>query len=199
MNEKNERPQVLLIGDSIRMGYCETVKNELDDCADVLYPKENCRNSQNVLISLGAWAADCSPDNTAVVQFNCGHWDAAHWDGEAEPLTSLDEYRRNMERIISRLRTYFPKAKLIAATTTPMNPSGILGANPRTTDEIKRYNEALVSAAETNGVYVNDLFQISESWDESYYQDYCHFVESAYAVLGKTTAAIIRKLLNGAV
>ena len=30
--------QVLLIGDSIRMGYCEAVKEALNDCAEVIFP-----------------------------------------------------------------------------------------------------------------------------------------------------------------
>lgn len=196
MNDETGRPQVLLIGDSIRMGYCAFVKEELSGCAEVLYPKENCRNTQHVLISLNAWTALCTPEKTAAVQFNCGHWDAAHWDGDAEPLTSLGEYGRNTERIIARLRACFPNAKLIAATTTPMNPSGGACANPRTTDEIRRYNEALVTAAEKNGVYVNDLFGIAGGWDGSRYLDYCHFQEPAYAELGKATAEFIRTIIK---
>ena len=35
--------QLLLIGDSIRMGYCETVKTLLADDYEVIFPKENCR------------------------------------------------------------------------------------------------------------------------------------------------------------
>ena len=35
--------KIVLIGDSIRMGYCEYVKNSLRDVAEVYYPPENCR------------------------------------------------------------------------------------------------------------------------------------------------------------
>ncbi len=192
----NEKPQILLIGDSIRMGYCEFVKEELGDFADVRYPAENCRNTQHVLISLGAWAKLCSPEETAAVQFNCGHWDVAHWDNEAYPLTSPDEYERNTERIITRLRGYFPKAVLIAATTTPMNPAGAACPCPRTNDEIRQYNDALTAAAKKHGVCVNDLFGMAEDWDSACYRDYCHFQEASYRALGKATAAFIRKALD---
>ena len=42
--------QVFLIGDSIREGYCEKVKEALRDRAEVIYPGENCRTSQYIVI-----------------------------------------------------------------------------------------------------------------------------------------------------
>lgn len=42
-----ERPNIFLIGDSIRLGYCETVKKELADIAEVFYVMDNCRKPQN--------------------------------------------------------------------------------------------------------------------------------------------------------
>ena len=196
MKAKIENPQILLIGDSIRMGYCAIVKAELEGVADVRYPDGNGCNTQHVLISLGSWAKLCSPEETAAVQFNCGHWDVAHWDSEAEPLTSLGEYEHNMERIITRLRGYFPKAVLIAATTTPMNPSYPPCSCPRTNEEIRQYNAALIRAAEKYGVRVNDLFGVAEDWDSSCYRDYCHFQEPSYLALGKATAEFLRKVLD---
>lgn len=39
--EKNAK--VFLIGDSIRMGYCDIVKEQLSDIAEVIYPRLLCR------------------------------------------------------------------------------------------------------------------------------------------------------------
>ena len=40
---------VLLIGDSIRMGYDKSVKNSLKSKANVYFPEENCRFASYVL------------------------------------------------------------------------------------------------------------------------------------------------------
>ena len=41
--------KIVLIGDSIRMGYDKYVKEALDGVADVYYPGENCRFAQYTL------------------------------------------------------------------------------------------------------------------------------------------------------
>lgn len=40
-----EKPNIFLLGDSIRQGYCETVRKELVDIAEVFYVSDNCRNT----------------------------------------------------------------------------------------------------------------------------------------------------------
>jgi len=63
--------RVVLIGDSIRMGYERTVGEELSGVAEVLSPKENVRNSRTVLAHIEEWALVhdpecCSPQLWAV-------------------------------------------------------------------------------------------------------------------------------------
>ena len=91
----SEQNTVFLIGDSIRIRYCEYVKKELEDTAQVVYPVENCRFTQYVITNIYDWAASCNPDSVAVVHFNCGHWDIAHWRGEAESLNDIPTYKKN--------------------------------------------------------------------------------------------------------
>ena len=55
------KKNVFLIGDSLRMGYCETVKTDLSDVANVFYPAENCRNSQYIITCLRTWSTLCDP------------------------------------------------------------------------------------------------------------------------------------------
>lgn len=193
--EQTEKPVVFLIGDSIRMGYCETVKQELADAAEVVYPEENCRYSQYIITSLRTWSGLCDPDRVKVVQFNCGHWDAAHWDGEEIALNTPEMYQQNIRRIIARLRSMYPNAKIVFATTTPMNPNGENSVNSRTTEEIIRYNEVAVKAVGDCGVKVNDLFAITEDWEASCYEDYCHYTPEFSAVLGRHVAAFLRNEL----
>lgn len=191
--EQTEKPVVFLIGDSIRRGYCETVKNELLDVAEVIYPEENCRFSQYIITSLRAWSGLCNPERVRLVQFNCGHWDVAHWDGEEISLNTVETYQENIRRIIARLRIMYPLAKIVFATTTPMNPDGSIGVNPRTTQEIIRYNKAAAETCAECGVQVNDLFAYTEKWDSSCFRDYCHLTPEHFAVLGRHVAACLRK------
>ncbi len=41
--------KVVLIGDSVRLGYDKYVKDALKGSAEVLYPQENCRFAEYVL------------------------------------------------------------------------------------------------------------------------------------------------------
>lgn len=190
------KSSILLIGDSIRMGYCKTVRDQLSDVANVFYPAENCRNTQNVITRLNAWSKEFPADEIGVVQFNCGHWDIAHWKGDEESLTSPEEYQRNLQKIIRLLRRLFPKAKLVFATTTVMNPSGIVGVNPRNNDEIERYNRIAVNVAKESEIAVNDLYAITKPYTKEMFRDYCHLTEPAFEELGKAVAGFLRQLIE---
>ncbi len=184
--EVSSRPEILLLGDSIRLLYCEKVEKDLKDRFDVRYPKWNTGNTQTLINSLAKLRGLAS--RPKVVQFNCGHWDASHWDGDEEPLTSLEEYAKNIRLIIVRLKKYYPNAKIVFATTTPMNPDGSMGRNRRTTAELRRYNDAAVRVARAEGVQINDLFALTESWPTAEYADYCHFTAEAAERLGSVVA-----------
>ncbi len=187
-------PTVFLIGDSIRLGYCETVKSELCDIANVVFPKENCQFTQHVLVCLEDWAAICDTDKVALVQFNCGHWDVAHWFGEEESLNSVEVYVANLKRIIKKIKRTFPNAKIVFATTSTMNPNGSIGRNPRTNEEICRYNEAAVAACKDEA-YINDIYAITKEYGSEMYADYCHLTTEGFKLLGKEVAKFIRNLI----
>lgn len=189
------KPSILLIGDSIRMGYCKTVRAQLADVANVFYPAENCRNTQNVITRLNAWSKEIPADEIGLIQFNCGHWDIAHWNGDEETLTAPEEYRRNIQMIIRLLRKFFPKAKLVFATTTTMNPLGIVGVNPRSNEEIERYNRIAVEVATDAGIMVNDLYAITKTYTADMFRDYCHLTEPACEKLGKAVAEFLQQTL----
>lgn len=187
--------QILLIGDSLRLGYCEIVKKELEDCAEVLFPADNCRSSHHIIVSLGDWVHMCRPEDVVAVHFNCGQWDVAHFGGDDTSLTSLETYGSNLRKIIRRLKGYFPNAKLYFATTTPMNPVHSETLNYRTTEEICRYNRVAREVAAEYGVEVNDIFSIVEPWGENMFADYAHLTEEGYLHVGKATADFLRSRL----
>ncbi len=183
----SDKKNIFLIGDSIRQGYCEAVKNELENEAAVFYVSDNCRSTQYVIFSLkGWWNMFDNPDAVDIVHFNCGHWDVARFSGTEFSLTSEDEYRKNLHMIVFLLRKFFKNAKLIFATTTPMNPADTTGGgtNPRTTEQIKKYNEIALDVMSKENVAVNDLFSFTCDFDGSYFADACHFTADASKTIG---------------
>src|SRR5437899_9672601 len=66
---KPELPRVLLLGDSIRLGYAPLVAKKLAGKAEVIGPKENGGDTANTLKLLDQWLADGKP---LIVHFNCG-------------------------------------------------------------------------------------------------------------------------------
>ena len=190
------KKNVFLIGDSIRLGYCNTTREALADIAEVFYVSDNCRNTQYVITNLHAWS-NMFNDRTLVdvVQFNCGHWDVAYWYGGKLPLTSEEEYGRNLQIIIDLIAELFPNAKVVFATTTTMNPNGKMGINYRTNDDIARYNDIAKSIAIKNNIEINDLFAITKKWDSLHYSDYCHFTTEANMILGKSVAKALELYL----
>ena len=192
-----DKHNVFLIGDSIREGYCDGVKKELADIANVFYINENNRNTQYVISRLKKYSTKFqNPELVDLVHFNCGHWDVAHWNGVELSLTSIDEYARNIEIIITMLKNLFPHAAIMFATTTPMNPNGIIGLNVRTNEEITMYNSVAERVCKKKGVLLNDLYEYAENWSTDFFEDYCHFTESSNRILGKEIADRLRKVLG---
>lgn len=185
-------PNIFLIGDSIRKGYCKTVKAELEDKAEVFFVDDNCRSTQYVIFSIRKWAHMFSdPGKVNIVHFNCGHWDIAHFSGCAECLTGESEYEKNIGKIIYLIRTLFPNAKIIFATTTPMNPNGKVGVNPRSNAEVERYNEIAAAVCRAEGVEIDDIHAFTRDWGEEYFKDYCHLTPEAFAEVGREVARLL--------
>lgn len=188
---------VFLIGDSIRMGFQPYLQRALEGQATLVAPEENCRYTQYTYTSLAGWkelVAD--PAAVRLVYWNNGHWDAAHWDGDPQPLNTEPEYAAMLVRIYGRLQRYFPNAKILFATTTPPNPNGTMGPNPRSRAEIARYNQAAKAALLPLGVEVDDLYAFLQDWGEAEYADYVHLTERGFERLGHHVAETIRNALN---
>ena len=68
--------KIVLIGDSIRMGYDKYVRAALDGKAEVLFPEENSRFAEYVLRAVIDWKREGKwGDDVDVVHWNAGLWD----------------------------------------------------------------------------------------------------------------------------
>lgn len=194
----DERKKVFLIGDSIREGYCPFVKEYLKEQVEVAFPNDNCRDTHYVLTSLRSWVTMFKdPSKVSIVTFNCGHWDVAHWNCDEESLTTEKDYARNLKRIIAQLQTFFPLAKIVFFTTTPMSTSyNEFMVNPRSNTEIEAYNAIACKVMSEQKVKVCDLFKEVKTYSESCFKDYCHLTEEYNVKLGNYIAGILKQMIN---
>ena len=189
--------KVVLIGDSIRMGYDKYVKDALSSVAEVYYPEENCRFAENVLRfahewkTLGKW-----PDDVDLVHWNAGLWDALELFGD-EPLTSLSYYGEAIARIHKRLRMIFPNAKIVFATSTPVYEEKCDPNFRRHNSTIREYNRVATEALSCCDCTINDLYSLCENAPKSNYSDSVHFyTDAGTELIGGRVLSIICKELD---
>ena len=159
VEEQAGLPRVLLIGDSISMGYTLPVRELLKGKANVIRPLTNCGPTTRGVTSIDEWLGNGHWD---VIHFNFGLHDmvffAADGKTRAEPTAegarhqvSVEDYEANLRKLVDRLKQ--TKAKLIWCTTTPV-PEGSGG---RIADEAVLYNQIAAKVMEEHGIVVDDL------------------------------------------
>ena len=187
--------RVILIGDSIRMGYQAFVGKELEGTAHAWGPKENGGTSANVLAHLDEWVLSREAE---LVHLNCGLHDLKREFRAKEAAVPLAQYCANVEEIFSRLREG-TQARLVWATTTPVNERRHHEnkAFDRFEADVEAYNAAALDVAAGYGVRVNDLFRVvtDAGRDGLLLPDGVHFTHHGYALLGGAVAQAVRALL----
>ena len=187
--------RVLLLGDSIRIGYCEQVSALLKGRAEVCWPQENCRFALYAVASMNNWAHEVGQADTIdVVHWNCGQWDVAQFGGCGRPLISVEEYRDALKRVHERIRQVFPNAQILFALTTPIR-DGIPMSAPRTTEDVMRYNEAAREVMAELNVPVNDLFEAAKAIPDELYADAVHYKPEGYQVLAEAVVRALEKYI----
>ena len=188
--------KIVLIGDSIKMGYVDAVRDALDGVAEIYSPTENCRYSVNVLRFAHEWKKKGEwPDDVDLVHWNAGLWDALELFGD-EPLMPLDAYERIIPRIDRRLRMLFPGAKLVFATSTAIIEERCKPYFKRHNATIEAYNAAALRALAPTDTVINDLYATTAKCPPDYHSDAVHFYtdEGTALVSGQVVDTICRLL-----
>ncbi|MBI5773598.1 MAG: SGNH/GDSL hydrolase family protein [Verrucomicrobia bacterium] len=143
-------PRVLLIGDSVSMGYTLTVRALLKGKANVHRPPANCSSTGNGLTHLKSWLGDKKWD---VIHFNFGLHDAK-LPPEGVRHAPPEIYEKNLRELVKQMKT--TGAKLVFATTTPV-PNGGNISPIRRFGSVDRYNVVAKKVMEESGVAIDDL------------------------------------------
>lgn len=200
-------PNVLIIGDSISIGFTRNVRALLVGKANVYRPcladgtrSDNCGDTAKGLQCLDAWLAGRDWD---VIHFNWGMHDVKYVPVKDEKgkipdpknrkqVRTPEEYAQNLEQLVAKLKAR--GKKLIFATTTlvpPGEPARIPG------DELK-YNQAAVEVMQKHGIKVNDLHALTAQFPANYFYAPAnvHYSSEGYQKLADQVAKYIAEDLQ---
>lgn len=192
-------PKVVLLGDSIRMGYAPIVEKELAGKAIVVSPKANGGDSSNTLKHLEEWVIR---EQSAIVHFNCGIHDTKKSKSTGKFQVPPDQYEANLRKIVERIRKE-TKATVLFATTTPILDDRAAKGRAKAEYElleasVEQYNEIAKRVMQDLKVPVNDLHGLSADADlrtQLISGDGVHFTTPGRERLGKAVAQFILKHL----
>jgi lysophospholipase L1-like esterase len=172
-------PRVLLIGDSISRGYTLPVRHRLDGKANLHRIPQNGGPTSVGLRTMNHWLGD-RPWN--VITFNFG----IHNRG-----TKDDAYRKDIEKIVAKLKT--TGAKLIWVSTTPTLP----GAGSYPAGYAKRLNSIAEEIMKREGIEILDLgAKITPQLKKYQLPRDCHYTLEGYEFLGESVANAIEGALK---
>lgn len=208
-------PNVLILGDSISIGYTPFVRKLLDGRANVSRPKCNCGASQFYLREKGGmrdWTAAHEKWDAIVVGFCI--WDICYVKGDVFGIdhfwgdnalngmpphrkgtairdrgyrvrTGVPEYAANLRRIISFLKTKSDRVVFALGTPVPAYADDRCGL-------VRAYNDVAAHVCRELGVEVLDLYAVAErNYDKQ--KDGCHFNDEGNAILAEAVVKCLEK------
>ena len=190
-------PRILLIGDSISIGYTLPAREALKGKANLHRIPTNGGPTTRGVASIDAWLGEGKWD---IIHFNWGLHDLKFMGPNGENLVSkekggkvqvpIDQYAANLDKLTARLKK--TGAKLIWRNTTPVPP----GSKGRYVGDSARYNEAAAKVMKKHGVPTHDLFTVSKKrMAELMLPANVHYKKEGSALLGKLVAERILKEL----
>jgi lysophospholipase L1-like esterase len=181
-------PRVLLIGDSISIGYTPAVQKLLAHKANVHRIAGNAGPSSNGVFLIESWLGK---DKWDVIHFNFGLHDLKRLE-DGEHQVPLESYERYLRLLVQRLKR--TGARLIWASTTPVPEAKV--SPPRVPGDVNTFNAVAAKIMKENDVAVNDLYNFAlPLLREIQRPANVHFTDSGSERLAKQVAGAIEQAL----
>ena len=191
-------PRVLLIGDSISIGYTLPTRALLKGKVNLHRIPTNGGPTIKGLEQIDTWLGKKKWD---VIHFNWGLHDLKYMGPNGENLfpkekggkvqVPIQEYEKNLERLVVRLKK--TNAKLIWRNTTPVPP----GSKGRYVGDSIKYNAAAARVMIRHGIPTHDLFTMSKKRKkEIMLPANVHYTKDGSEVLGGDVAMVILEALK---
>ena len=190
-------PNVLIIGDSISLGYTPFVQEILAGKANTIHSAGNSQGTTTGLASIEQWLKPVADKPWAVIHFNWGLHDlkrvkvagkSQNSNDPADPRQAdLPTYEANLRKLVEILKK--TDAKLIFATSTPF-PSGV--SPHRDPEDAVRYNDVAKKIMAENGIAIDDLYSfVLPNLEKLQLPKNVHFgPEGSKALAGKVAESI---------
>jgi hypothetical protein len=199
-------PNVLLIGDSISIGYTLDVRRLLKGKANVFRPMNangtpaNCQNTHYGLEHIHSWLGK---RKWSVIHFNWGLWDLCYRVRQSNGNSHHDkihgvqdvpiaQYPKNLEELVQILKR--TKATLIWAATTVVPPHE---AGRKVGDEVK-YNRVAAEVMRRNHIRTDDLYALTSKFPASRFlaPGNVHYTSAGYERIAEQVASAISGALQ---
>ena len=180
--------QVLVIGDSISIGYTLAVTALLAGKTDVKHHAGNAAHTNNGLAKLDEWLGT---EKWKVITFNFGLHDLKIMENGLHQV-GIAEYEKNLDAIATRLRK--TGARLLYVTTTPV-PEAIVSPQ-RNPGDVFLFNEAALRVMTKHKIQVVDLYAFAKPrLAEIQGKANVHFTKEGSAALAEVVAKAIEEQL----
>lgn len=191
-------PRVLLIGDSISIGYTVPVREMLQGTANVHRPLTNCGPTSRGVAEIEDWLGKEKWD---VIHFNFGLHDLKYLGPKGQNLADPqapgshqqvppEQYEANLRSIVAALQK--TEAKLIWRSTTPV-PEGAAG---RVAGDAVKYNAIAARIMNEHHIPIDDQYTFAMTCLEKIQRPAnVHFTEEGSRALAAQAVAAIEKAL----
>ncbi len=189
-------PRVLIIGDSISIGYTLPLREALKGTANLHRPPTNCGPTTNGLEHIEDWLGEGKWD---LIHFNWGLHDLKYINEKGKKVlppvgkqqVPPDDYAKNLETLVKRLKK--TGAILVWRATTPV-PEGAAG---RIKGDELEYNNIALKIMKKHKIKVEDLTDfIKKQKIEHTEPNNVHFPKEGYEALAKKIAGTIKAALK---
>jgi hypothetical protein len=190
--------KVLIIGDSISIGYFSEVKESLSDRANVEHNEGNARHTGYALEKIQEWI---SKDDYDIILFNWGLHDLCYRHPDSKvygnrdkvrgQLThTLEEYRLNLDSLV-RIMKASTNAELYFISTSYVPEDEAC----RFTEDPARYNEVAMGVMQKYTIPVIDIYDRSVAIHEKFGigSDDVHYTAEGSRELGKLVVKHLEK------
>lgn len=183
----NDRPRVLLAGDSIVKGYYGGVEKLLGEKANCArFATSKFLAHPDYLAELGLIVKRFPFD---VIHVNNG---LHGWD------YSEDQYREGLRALLGFLKQEAPNAKIIWGMSTPIRDSANLAQFSNEKNErVKARNAIAAELTREAEVPADDLYTLVEGHPEYFAEDGVHYNDEGRAVQAKQVASFVESHLPG--
>lgn len=193
--------KVMLIGDSIRLGYQPYTSLYLMDKAEIRGPESSCGHTFEILENAYKWLTE---EGEVIYHISACHHDIMTVPfNSRKNLVDISDYVTNIQRIIKYIHMVNPQALIIWGTSTPVVDEKVqanlhtVKGNGLYNEDVVKYNDAAVKEVTRLGIPVNDLYAyvLDGNPERIMMEDGIHFNETGYQLLGEQVANALQVFL----